>query len=259
MIILKSPDEVAKMRVAGSIVADTIDTVLASVGPGVSTADLDAVAEAFIRERKATPSFKGYRGFPASICASLNDEVVHGIPSPKRVLKEGDVLSLDFGAIWDGYHADSAVTVFVGEPPSAEAEKLVRVTEEALEAGISQIRPGGRLSDISHAVQQVVEGAGFSVIREYVGHGIGRNLHEDPQIPNYGLPGRGPELRPGLVVAVEPMVTMGDWRTRVLADDWTVVTADGSLAAHFEHTVAITSDGPRILTPWHLAEEVRAA
>jgi len=248
MIILKSPDEVAKMRVAGSIVADTIDTVLASVGPGVSTADLDAVAEAFIRERKATPSFKGYRGFPASICASLNDEVVHGIPSPKRVLKEGDVLSLDFGAIWDGYHADSAVTVFVGEPPSAEAEKLVRVTEEALEAGISQIRPGGRLSDISHAVQQVVEGAGFSVIREYVGHGIGRNLHEDPQIPNYGLPGRGPELRPGLVVAVEPMVTMGDWRTRVLADDWTVVTADGSLSAHFEHTVAITADGPRILT-----------
>jgi len=248
MIILKSPDEVAKMRVAGSIVADTIDTVLASVGPGVSTADLDAVAEAFIRERKATPSFKGYRGFPASICASLNDEVVHGIPSPKRVLKEGDVLSLDFGAIWDGYHADSAVTVFVGEPPSAEAEKLVRVTEEALEAGISQIRPGGRLSDISHAVQQVVEGAGFSVIREYVGHGIGRNLHEDPQIPNYGLPGRGPELRPGLVVAVEPMVTMGDWRTRVLADDWTVVTADGSLAAHFEHTIAVTEEGREVLT-----------
>jgi len=248
MIILKSPDEVAKMRVAGSIVADTIDTVLASVRPGVSTADLDAVAEAFIRERKATPSFKGYRGFPASICASLNDEVVHGIPSPKRVLKEGDVLSLDFGAIWDGYHADSAVTVFVGEPPSAEAEKLVRVTEEALEAGISQIRPGGRLSDISHAVQQVVEGAGFSVIREYVGHGIGRNLHEDPQIPNYGLPGRGPELRPGLVVAVEPMVTMGDWRTRVLADDWTVVTADGSLAAHFEHTIAVTEGGREVLT-----------
>ncbi len=196
----------------------------------------------------ASPSFKGYRGFPASICASLNDEVVHGIPSPKRILKEGDVLSLDFGAIWEGYHADSAVTVFVGEPPSAEAEKLVRVTEEALEAGISQIRPGGRLSDISHAVQQVVEGAGFSVVREYVGHGIGRSLHEDPQIPNYGLPGRGPELRPGLVVAVEPMVTMGDWRTRVLADDWTVVTADGSLAAHFEHTIAVTEGGHEVLT-----------
>jgi methionyl aminopeptidase len=248
MIILKSPDEVAKMRVAGSIVAETIDTVLAAVRPGVSTADLDAVAEAFIRERKATPSFKGYRGFPASICASLNEEVVHGIPSPKRILKEGDVLSLDFGAIWDGYHADSAVTVFVAEPPSAEAEKLVRVTEEALEAGISQIRPGGRLSDISHAVQQVVEGAGFSVVREYVGHGIGRSLHEDPQIPNYGLPGRGPELRPGLVVAVEPMVTMGDWKTQVLADDWTVVTADRSLAAHFEHTIAVTEDGREVLT-----------
>ena len=248
MIILKSPDEVAKMRVAGSIVAETIDTVLAAVGPGVSTADLDEVAEAFIRERKATPSFKGYRGFPASICASLNEEVVHGIPSPKRILKEGDVLSLDFGAIWEGYHADSAVTVFVGEPPSAEAEKLVRVTEEALEAGISQIRPGRRLSDISHAVQQVVEGAGFSVVREYVGHGVGRSLHEDPQIPNYGLPGRGPELRSGLVVAVEPMVTMGDWKTRVLADDWTVVTADGSLAAHFEHTIAVTEDGREILT-----------
>jgi methionyl aminopeptidase len=248
MIILKSPDEVARMRVAGGIVAETIDTVLAAVEPGVSTADLDGVAEAFIRERKATPSFKGYRGFPASICASLNQEVVHGIPSPKRILKEGDVLSLDFGAIWDGYHADSAVTVFVGEPPSAEAEKLVRVTEEALEAGISQIRPGGRLSDISHAVQQVVEGAGFSVVREYVGHGVGRSLHEDPQIPNYGLPGRGPELRPGLVVAVEPMVTMGDWKTRVLADDWTVVTADGSLAAHFEHTISVTEDGREVLT-----------
>jgi len=248
MIIYKSPDEVDKMRVAGRIVAATIDAVLGAVRPGVSTADLDAVAEGFIREREATPSFKGYRGFPASICASLNDEVVHGIPSPKRILKEGDVLSLDFGAIWEGYHADSAVTVFVGEPPSAEAEKLVLVTEEALEAGISQIRPGGRLSDISHAVQQVVEGAGFSVVREYVGHGIGRNLHEDPQIPNYGLPGRGPELRPGLVVAVEPMVTMGDWRTRVLADDWTVVTADGSLAAHFEHTIAVTEDGREVLT-----------
>jgi len=248
MIIYKSPDEVDKMRAAGRIVAATIDAVLGAVRPGASTADLDAVAEAFIREREATPSFKGYRGFPASICASLNDEVVHGIPSPKRILKEGDVLSLDFGAIWEGYHADSAVTVFVGEPPSAEAEKLVRVTEEALEAGISQIRPGGRLSDVSHAVQQVVEGAGFSVVREYVGHGIGRNLHEDPQIPNYGLPGRGPELRSGLVVAVEPMVTMGDWRTRVLADDWTVVTADGSLAAHFEHTIAVTEGGHEVLT-----------
>ena len=248
MIIYKSPQEVDNMRTAGRIVAGTIDRVLAAVRPGISTADLDRVAEEEIGRQAAIPSFKGYKGFPGSICASLNDEVVHGIPSPKRILKAGDVLSLDFGAIWEGYHADSAVTVFVGEPPSAEAEKLVRVTEEALEAAISQVRPGGHLSDVSHAVEQVVEGAGFSVVREYVGHGIGRSLHEDPQIPNYGPPGRGPELRPGLVLAVEPMVTMGDWPTRVLADDWTVVTADGSLAAHFEHTIAVTDDGHEVLT-----------
>jgi methionyl aminopeptidase len=248
MIIYKSPQEVDKMRTAGRIVAGTIDRVLAAVRPGISTADLDRVAEEEINRQAATPSFKGYKGFPASICASLNDEVVHGIPSPQRLLKAGDILSLDFGAIWAGYHAESAVTVSVGEPPSAEAEKLVRVTEEALEAAISQVRPGGRLSDVSNAVEQVVEGAGFSVVREYVGHGIGRSLHEDPQIPNYGPPGRGPELRPGLVLAVEPMVTMGDWPTRVLADDWTVVTADGSLAAHFEHTIAVTDDGHEVLT-----------
>ncbi|HEX9716880.1 MAG TPA: type I methionyl aminopeptidase [Actinomycetota bacterium] len=248
MIIYKSPQEVDNMRTAGRIVAGTIDRVLVAVRPGISTADLDRAAEEEINRQAAIPSFKGYKGFPGSICASLNDEVVHGIPSPKRMLKAGDILSLDFGAIWEGYHADSAVTVFVGEPPSAEAEKLVRVTEEALEAAISQVRPGGRLSDVSHAVEQVVEGAGFSVVREYVGHGIGRSLHEDPQIPNYGPPGRGPELRPGLVLAVEPMVTMGDWPTRVLADDWTVVTADGSLAAHFEHTIAVTDDGHEVLT-----------
>ena len=248
MIIYKSPQEVDNMRTAGRIVAGTIDRVLVAVRPGISTADLDRAAEEEINRQAAIPSFKGYKGFPGSICASLNDEVVHGIPSPKRMLKAGDILSLDFGAIWEGYHADSAVTVFVGEPPSAEAEKLVRVTEEALEAAISQVRPGGRLSDVSHAVEQVVEGAGFSVVREYVGHGIGRSLHEDPQIPNYGPPGRGPELRPGLVVALEPMVTMGDWPTRVLADDWTVVTADGSLAAHFEHTIAVTEDGHEVLT-----------
>jgi methionyl aminopeptidase len=248
MIIYKSPSEVDRIRMAGRIVAGTIDRVLSKVRPGVTTAFLDSVAEEYIRERGATPSFKGYRGFPASICTSLNDEIVHGIPSEKRVLREGDLLSLDFGAIWEGFHADSAVTVFVGDPPSSEAEKLVRVTEEALEAGIAQIRPGGRLSDISHAVQQVVEGAGFSVVREYVGHGVGRNLHEDPQIPNYGPPGRGPEMRPGLVVAVEPMVNVGDWPTRVLADDWTVVTEDGSLSAHFEHTIAVTEDGHEVLT-----------
>jgi methionyl aminopeptidase len=248
MIVYKSPSEVDRIRAAGRIVAGTIDRVLSKVRPGVTTAFLDSVAEEYILERGATPSFKGYRGFPASICTSLNDEIVHGIPSDKRVLKEGDLLSLDFGAIWEGFHADSAVTVFVGDPPSSEAEKLVRVTEEALEAGIAQIRPGGRLSDISHAVQQVVEGAGFSVVREYVGHGVGRNLHEDPQIPNYGPPGRGPEMRPGLVIAVEPMVNVGDWPTRVLADDWTVVTEDGSLSAHFEHTIAVTEDGHEVLT-----------
>jgi methionyl aminopeptidase len=248
VIVYKSPPEVDRMRRAGRIVADTIDRVLAAVAPGRSTADLDAVAEEHIRAHDARPSFLGYRGFPASICASLNDEVVHGIPSPKRVLREGDLLSLDFGAIWEGFHADAAVSVFVGEPPSAEAEKLVRVTEESLEAGISQIRPGGRLSDISHAVEQVVVGAGFEVVREYVGHGVGRELHEDPQIPNYGPPGRGPELRPGLVIAVEPMVNLGGWETRVLADDWTVVTMDGLLSAHFEHTIAVTEDGHEVLT-----------
>jgi methionyl aminopeptidase len=247
LIILKSPEEIERMRRAGRIVATTIDSVLAAVRPGIATRALDAVAEKVILDEGAVPSFKGYRRFPASICVSVNEQVVHGIPGDRK-LTDGDVLSLDFGAIWDGYHADSAVTVFVGEPPSDEAEKLVRVTEDALEAGISQIRAGKRLSDIGHAVQQVVEGAGFSVVREYVGHGIGRNLHEDPQIPNYGQPGRGPEIRPGLVVAVEPMVNMGDWPTRVLKDNWTVVTADGSLSAHFEHTIAVTGDGPEVLT-----------
>ena len=248
MIIYKSPEEIAKMRKAGRVVAGTIDRVVAAVRPGIATAELDDVAEAYIKEQGATPSFKGYKGYPASICVSINDEVVHGIPSPKRVLAEGDILSLDFGAIWEGFHADSALTMFVGDPPSAEAEKLVRVTEEALEAGISQIGPGARLSDVGAAVQQVAEGAGFSVVREYVGHGIGRNLHEDPQIPNYGEPGRGPVIKPGLVVAVEPMVNLGGWETRVLADDWTVVTEDGSLSAHFEHTIAVTEDGREVLT-----------
>ncbi|MFB3737675.1 MAG: type I methionyl aminopeptidase [Candidatus Velamenicoccus archaeovorus] len=248
MIIYKSPQEVERMRRAGRIVAGTIDRVLAAVRPGVTTGQLDAVAEAYIHEQGATPSFKGYRGFPASICTSINHEVVHGIPSDARAVKDGDLLSLDFGAVWEGFHADSAVTVFVGEPPSSEAEKLVRVTEESLDAGIAQIRPGARLTDISHAVEQVAVGAGFEVVREYVGHGIGRSLHEDPQIPNYGQPGRGPELRPGLVIAVEPMVNMGTWRTRVLADDWTVVTEDGALSAHFEHTIAVTEDGNEVLT-----------
>lgn len=247
MIILKSPAEIEKMRRAGRIVAETRKRVVDAVRPGVTTEQLDRVAEEHILAEGATPNFKGYRGFPATICASINEQVVHGIPG-KRVLKEGDLLSLDFGAIWESYHADSAITVFCGEPPSNEAEKLVRVTEDALQAGISQVRGGKRLSDIGHAVQQVVEGAGFSVVREYVGHGIGQSLHEDPQIPNYGDPGRGPALRPGMVLAIEPMVNLGGWETRVLADEWTVVTADGSLSAHFEHTVALTEDGTEVLT-----------
>jgi methionyl aminopeptidase len=247
VIIRKSSDEIAHMRRAGRIVAGTIAEVTAAVRPGITTEALDRVAEGYIRTQGALPSFKGYRGFPASICTSVNDQVVHGIPG-ERVLERGDLLSLDFGAIWQGYHADSAVTMFVGEPPTAEAEKLVRVTEEALETGIAQLVPGKHLSDIGNAIQQMVEGAGFSVVREYVGHGIGRNLHEDPPIPNYGPPGRGPEIAPGLVVAIEPMVNAGGWETRLLSDDWTVVTADGTLSAHFEHTIAVTDGSAEILT-----------
>lgn len=249
MIVLKSPDEVGKMRRAGRVVAGAIDLVSKAVAPGKSTADLDRVADSYIRGQGAVPSFKGYRGFPASLCTSLNQEIVHGIPSKRRVLKARDLLSLDFGAIWEGFHADAAVTVFVGgQPPSEEAEKLVRVTEEALEAGIAAIRPGGRLSDISHAIEQVAGGAGFSLVREYGGHGIGRDLHEDPFIQNFGPPGRGPELKPGLVVAVEPMAMLGEPETMLLPDGWTVVTADGSLSAHFEHTIAVTESGHEVLT-----------
>jgi methionyl aminopeptidase len=250
MIIYKSPAEIDKMRRSGKILAATIERVLAKVRVGVTTAELDEIADSSIRSQGATPSFLGYGHppFPASICASINEEIVHGIPSPDRSVKDGDLLKLDFGAIWEGFHSDSAVTVIVGDARSADAEKLVRVTEDALEAGISQVKAGGRLSDIGAAVQQVAEGAGFSVVREYVGHGIGRSMHEDPQIPNYGEPGRGPQLKPGLVVAVEPMVNVGGWETRVLDDDWTVVTADGTLSAHFEHTIAVTEDGPEVLT-----------
>ena len=248
MIIYKSPEEIERMRRAGRIVAQTIQRLTQAVRPGMTTADLDRMAEEAIRSEGAVPSFKGYRGFPASICTSVNEQVVHGIPG-RRVLQWGDLLSLDVGAIWEGYHGDSAVSVFVGgEAPSDTAEKLVRITDEALEAGISQLRAGGRLSDVGHAVQQVVEGAGFGVVREYVGHGIGRAMHEDPPIPNYGERGRGPKIRPGLVVAIEPMVNVGDWRTRLLGDQWTVVTVDGSLSAHFEHTIALTEDGPEVLT-----------
>jgi methionyl aminopeptidase len=250
VIIRKSPEELARMRKAGRIVADTIDTVVAAVEPGRSTLDLDRVAERYIRGQGATPSFKGYRGtYPASICASIDDEVVHGIPSGTRKLKEGMVLSLDFGAIWEGFHGDAAVTVFVGgEPPSEEAATLAKETEHALYAALDVIRPGGRLSDIGHAIETVANEAGLGVIREYGGHGIGRAMHEEPFIQNWGPPGRGPELRPGLTIAVEPMFTLGGEVNRVLGDGWTVVTQDGSLAAHFEHTIAVTEDGVEILT-----------
>ena len=237
------------MRRAGRITAGTIEAVLAAVAPGKTTADLDAVAEGYILAQGATPSFKGYKGFPATICVSINDEIVHGIPASKRVLKEGDLVSLDFGAIWEGFHADSAVTVFVGgEAPNAEAERLVRITEAALDAAIDVIAPGGRLSDIGHAIESVAGPAGLGIVREYGGHGVGRKLHEDPFIQNFGPPGRGPDLRPGLVLAVEPMLNLGGDETKIMADGWTVVTADGSLSAHFEHTVAVTEDGHEVLT-----------
>jgi methionyl aminopeptidase len=250
MIIRKSAEELTKMRKAGRIVAGTIDAVLPEVRPGRSTLDLDRVAERYIREQGALPSFKGYRGtYPASICTSIDAEIVHGIPSATRKLKEGMVLSLDFGAIWEGFHGDAAVTVFVGgQAPSEEAAKLAKETERALDAAIDVIRPGGRLSDIGHAIESVANEAGLGVIREYGGHGIGRKMHEEPFIQNWGPPGRGPELRPGLTIAIEPMFTLGGEANRVLADGWTVVTADGSLAAHFEHTVAVTQDGVEVLT-----------
>jgi len=247
MIILKSPEEIALMRRAGRIVADTMERLMGEVRPGISTGDLDAIAERLIRESGALPSFKGYRGFPGTICTSLNEQIVHGIPGGRRLIP-GDILKLDVGCIWEGYHSDSAVSVFVGGPPSDEATKLVRVTEESLEAGIAALRAGQPLSDVGRAVQQVAEGAGFSCVREYAGHGVGRALHEDPSVPNYDDGRRGPLVKPGLVVAIEPMVNVGDWRTRVLADDWTVVTRDRSLSAHFEHTIAVTEDGPEVLT-----------
>lgn len=246
MIIRKRPAEIAKMRLAGRVVAETLAAVRAEIRAGVTTAFLDEVAEREIRARGATPSFKGYRGFPASICTSLNGEIVHGIPGDV-VLREGDLVKIDCGAIVEGYHGDAAITVPVGEP-DPEAARLIDVTRLALEAGIDSVRPGARIGDIGAAVQAVAEGAGFSVVREYVGHGIGRALHEDPPVPNHGQAGKGFPLDEGMVIAIEPMINAGGYQTRQLADGWTVVTADGSLSAHFEHTVAVTADGHEILT-----------
>jgi methionyl aminopeptidase len=234
------------MRPANRLVALVLAGLERMVEPGITTADLDAWAEARIREAGATPAFKGYHGYPATICASVNDEVIHGIPS-KRVLAEGEIISIDVGAEYDGFFGDSAITVAVGAI-SERATKLMRVTEESLYGGIEQARVGRRVSDIGHAVQSHVEAHGFSVVREFVGHGIGEAMHEELQIPNYGEPGRGPRLAEGMVLAIEPMVNMGRAAVRILNDGWTAVTRDGSLSAHFEHTVAVTRDGPLILT-----------
>jgi methionyl aminopeptidase len=254
MIIRKSEGELELMRRSGAILAETITQVVEAVRPGVSTLDLDAIAARMIADAGAEPSFLGYgRGggripFPAHICASINDEIVHGIPSRDRVLRDGDLVSLDFGAIWQDFHSDSAVTVFVGSPPDDDAKRLVEVTEAALDAAIAVVRPGGRLSDIGHAIEQTAEAHGLGIVREYGGHGIGRAMHEDPFIQNWGVGGRGPEMKPGLVIAIEPMLTLGGDATHLQADGWTVDTADGSLAAHFEHTVAVTQTGAEVLT-----------
>ncbi len=248
MITIKSEREAETMAAAGRVLAETLATVAAAVRPGVSTGELDELAEDFIRSHPgALPSFKGLYDFPKSLCTSINDEIVHGIPSRRRVLEPGDILSVDCGVSVEGLHADSAITVPVGEV-SEDVHRLLRTTREALEAGIAAAVLGNHVGDIGHAVQQVAEGAGYSVVRELVGHGIGSAFHEEPQVPNYGKPKRGPRLMKGLTIAIEPMINMGRPEIRTLDDKWTVVTADGSLSAHFEHTVLIEPGGPRLLT-----------
>ncbi len=240
-------EEMAAMRQAGKIVATVLDILSKQIKPGMETRELDAIAVREAKRLGAKPSFKGYRGFPANLCASVNNEIVHGIPG-KRKLRNGDIVSLDFGVIFQGFQGDAAVTVPVGKVNSA-AKHLIETTKGALEAGIRAARPGARLGDISAAIQDYAEGKnGYQVVREYTGHGIGREMHEEPQIPNFGLPTTGPILKKGMTIALEPMVNIGDWRTRVGDDHWTVLTADGSLSAHFEHTIAITNDEPEILT-----------
>jgi methionyl aminopeptidase len=247
VIVCKSSNELETMHQAGLIVWEVLNELRMMVAPGVSTLDLDRVAEKRSKERGARPAFKGYRGYPAALCASINEEVVHGIPSASRKLREGDIVSLDFGVELDGYFGDAAVTVPVGKV-KPELETLLRVTREALDHAIERARVGNRLSDIGAAVQQCVERHGFSVVREFVGHGIGTHMHEEPNVLNYGEPGHGPRLQEGMVLALEPMVNMGGANVRVLSDEWTAVTVDGKPSAHFEHTVAITAAGPRILT-----------
>jgi methionyl aminopeptidase len=251
-IIIKTSEEVAVMRQAGRIVATILEILSKQIKTGTETRELDIIAAKELKRLGAKPSFKGYRGFPANLCVSVNDEIVHGIPG-KRVLREGDMVSLDFGVIYDGFQADAAVTVGVGKI-NEKAKKLIETTEGTLKAGISAAHAGARLGDISAAIQHYAESRGYSVVREYTGHGIGRAMHEEPQIPNHTepphglMPGTGPELRKGMTLALEPMVNVGDWRTRVGADLWTVFTADGSLSAHFEHTIAVTDGEPEVLT-----------
>lgn len=250
MITIKSPREIETMAAAGRIVAETLALVARHARPGISTEALDRLAEEFIRSHpRARPSFKGLYDFPASLCTSINHEIVHGIPSARRILKSGDLLSVDVGVCLEGLHADSAATFAIGDV-SPEAERLLQVTRDALAAGVTQVRAGNHVGDIGHAVQRVVEGAGYSVVRELVGHGIGSSFHEEPQVPNYGKPKRGPRLVPGMTLAIEPMVNAGGPEIRTLDDKWTVVTSDGSLSAHFEHTVAVGENGAaaRILT-----------
>lgn len=246
MIIYKTPQEIAAMRASNQIVSRILDELKSLVRPGVSTRDLDTHAEGRAREMGAVPAFKGYRGYPASLCTSVNEEIIHGIPS-HRVLKEGDIIGLDFGVLYQGFYGDAAVTVGVGEI-SPEAQRLIAAAETAFSKGIAQMKAGHRISDISHAIQVYVESQGFSVIRSFVGHGIGFSPHEEPQVPNFGLPGRGPKIKEGLTLAIEPMIAAGDWQEEILDDGWTAVTKDRSLSAHFEHTVAMTSAGVEILS-----------
>ncbi|MCE5262085.1 MAG: type I methionyl aminopeptidase [Deltaproteobacteria bacterium] len=246
MVILKLPDEIEKLRTSNRFVAEILAELRGRVKPGVTTRELDALSEELSRKNRVIPAFKGYHGYPFALCTSVNGEVVHGMPSDRPLLP-GDILSLDFGVIYKGYYGDAAITVPVGDV-SETAERLMRVTEQGLYDGIEQALSDNRLGDVSAAVQRRVESAGFSVVRDFVGHGIGRSMHEDPQIPNYGVKGRGILLRPGMVLAIEPMVNQGTYRVKVLSDGWTVVTEDGGLSAHFEHSVAITENGPEILS-----------
>jgi len=245
-IEIKTPREIEKMREAGKLLREVFRVLEANVRPGITTGELDQIAYKLIRDAGALPAFLGYHGYPATLCTSVNEEIVHGIPG-KRILKEGDIIAIDCGLILGGFYADSAYTFPVGSV-SEIAHRLIEVTRNALEAGIREMRPDNRLGTLSAAIQKVVEDAGFSVVREYTGHGIGRAMHEPPQILNFGVAGTGLRLRPGMVFAIEPMVNVGTWKTRVLDDDWTVVTADGSLSAHFEHTIAVTDEGPLVLT-----------